>query len=114
MEPFFYNVLFYGVTWIIGAFLGDLVYMKFIKKHVEDDGEISGQISTDDIVDYDKDERAYIPVKILRKAGLYYGWFSGNDKFIGQAETVSEIHLMTRDHILKQLGLRLEFKEENE
>jgi hypothetical protein len=113
MEPFFYNVLFYGVTWIIGAFLGDLVYKKFIKKHVEDDGEISGQISTDDIVDYDKDDRAYIPVKIVRIDGLYYGWFL-NHKFIGQAETVSEIQHITRDHIFKQLGLRLEFKEETE
>lgn len=107
------NVLVVASSWMAGIFLARFVLRTFFK--VDPDGEqpeVAGSISSDDVVDWDKSDRPFIPIKILRENGLYYGWFTGNNKFIGQSAKLDEVKVMARDHIIKQLGLRLEFKME--
>ena len=110
------NVLITSSSWIAGIILGTFIVHMFRKifkiNSDEDDIEVSGSVSSDDLVDWDKSDKPYIPIKIMRDNGLYYGWFTNNDKFIGQSAKLDEVKLMARDHIIKQLGLRLEFKME--
>jgi hypothetical protein len=110
------NVLIVSSSWIAGIILGMFIVHMFRKifkiESDEDDIEVSGSVSSDDLVDWDKSDKPYIPIKIMRDNGLYYGWFTNNDKFIGQSAKLDEVKLMARDHIIKQLGLRLEFKME--
>jgi hypothetical protein len=107
------NVLVVASSWMIGIFLARFILRTFFS--IEPDGpaaDIQGSVSSDDVVDWDDGDRPFIPVKIIREHGQYYAWFTGNNKFIGQSPKLSEVKLMARDHIFKQLGLRLEFKVE--
>ena len=106
------NVLVVASSWMIGIFLARFILRTFFS--IEPDGptEITGSVSSDDLVDWDKSDMPFIPIKIMRENGLYYGWFTNNNKFIGQSAKLDEVKLMARDHIIKQLGLRLEFKME--
>ena len=52
----------------------------------------------------------YIPVKITKEHGIYYAWFTNNDKFIGQAEKVEELEMMAYRHLMKLVNLRMEIK----
>ena len=107
------NVLVVASSWMIGIFLARFILRKFFKVDPDgDESDIAGSISSDDLVDWDKSDKPFIPIKIMRDNGLYYGWFTNNDKFIGQSAKLDEVKLMARDHIIKQLGLRLEFKME--
>jgi hypothetical protein len=107
------NVLVAASSWFVGIMIARLITRMFFKSELdEDDIEVSGSVSSDDLVDWDKSDKPYIPIKIMRDNGLYYGWFTNNDKFIGQSSKLDEVKLMARDHIIKQLGLRLEFKME--
>lgn len=106
------NVLVVASSWMIGIFLARFILRTFFS--IEPDGptEITGSVSSDDLVDWDNSDKPFIPIKIMRENGLYYGWFTNNNKFIGQSAKLDEVKLMARDHIIKQLGLRLEFEME--
>jgi hypothetical protein len=105
------NVLVVASSWMIGIFLARFILRTFFS--IEPDApEITGSVSSDDLVDWDKSDKPFIPIKIMRENGLYYGWFTNNNKFIGQSAKLDEVKLMARDHIIKQLGLRLEFEME--
>jgi hypothetical protein len=106
------NVLVVASSWMIGIFLARFILRTFFSVDPDGPTEIAGSVSSDDLVDWDKSDKPFIPIKIMRENGLYYGWFTNNDKFIGQSAKLDEVKLMARDHILKQLGLRLEFKME--
>jgi hypothetical protein len=106
------NVLIVASSWMIGIFLARFILRTFFSVDPDGEPEIAGSVSSDDLVDWDKSDKPFIPIKIMRENGLYYGWFTNNNKFIGQSAKLDEVKLMARDHILKQLGLRLEFKME--
>jgi hypothetical protein len=106
------NVLVAASSWFLGIIIARIIISMFFKSDLEDAPEVAGSISSDDVVDWDQADRPFIPIKILRENGLYYGWFTGNNKFIGQSAKLEEVKVMARDHIIKQLGLRLEFKME--
>jgi len=109
------NILLVASSWMAGVFLARFIMKKFFK--VNPDGpEIlnhGGGISTDDVLGFDDAEMPFIPVKFSREHGLYYAWFKNNDKFIGQAETMEEIEMMAYKQLMKVVGLRMEFQEEN-
>jgi len=106
------NILVVASSWMIGIFLARFILRAFFSIEPDGPAEIAGSVSSDDLVDWDKSDKPFIPIKIMRENGLYYGWFTNNNKFIGQSEKLDEVKLMARDHILKQLGLRLEFNME--
>lgn len=105
------NVLVAASSWFVGIMIARLIIRLFFKID-PDTADIQGSVSSDDVVDWDGSDRPFIPVKIIREHGQYYAWFTGNNKFIGQSPKLAEVKLMARDHIFKQLGLRLEFKVE--
>ena len=76
--------------------------------------DTSVAITNDDILDFDNSDMPYIPVTVIKENGLYYAWFAGNDKFIGQAKKMDEIYKMAHEHVLKQVGLRFEFTHERD
>jgi len=107
------NVLVVASSWIVGIMIARFVLRKFMS--IDPDGmEAVGSTSSDDIVDFDKSDMPFIPVKVVRENGLYYAWFGGNDKFIGQAKKMDEIHKLTHEHVFKQIGLRFEFIREKD
>jgi hypothetical protein len=106
------NVFVAASSWMVGILIAHFLVRWFFKVDPVGESEIAGSVSSDDVVDWDQADRPFIPIKILRENGLYYGWFTGNNKFIGQSAKLDEVKLMARDHIIKQLGLRLEFKVE--
>lgn len=106
MTEIFITIISVMIGWIIGAFIAKWIMGRFFTKE-----EV---ISDDDVLDFDKSERPYIPVRILKQQGQYYAWFSGNDKFIGQSKSVQEIHKMAHEHVFKQMGLRFEFTQETD
>ena len=104
---FIVGVLVSAASWMIGIALARYVMRKYLGW-----GDTATEISsthTDDIVDFDKSERPYIPIRIVKEHGQYYAWFALNDSFIGQADKLYELRQMAHDNILKQIGLRLEF-----
>ena len=107
------NILVVSSSWIVGILLARFILRKFFNVEPDGDSEL-GTISGDDLLDFDKADMPYIPVRIIRENGLYYGWFTGNDKFIGQAKKVGDIHKMAHDHVMKQMGLRFEFVHEKD
>ena len=101
-------------SWIIGIFIARFILRKWF--HVNPDGPemVGGGLSTDDVLQLDKAEMPFIPVKISKENGIYYAWFSNNNKFIGQSESEQEIEMMTYRHLLKLVNLRMEFKHEED
>jgi hypothetical protein len=104
---FIVGVLVSAASWMIGIALARYLMRRYLGW-----GEAEAPTSsahTDDIVDFDKSERPYIPIRIVKEHGQYYAWFALNDSFIGQADKLYELRQMAHDNILKQIGLRLEF-----
>ena len=106
-------ILISAISWIAGIVLARWAMKRFFGwvDTSEDAGNISS-VSSDDIIDWDVSDRPFIPVKIIKEQGQYYAWFKSNDKFIGQAPKVEEVHKMAHEHVLQQIGLRLEFAVE--
>lgn len=107
------NVVVVASSWIVGIMIARFVLRRFFD--IEPDGPnvvSGGSLSTDDVIVLDKAEMPYIPVKVSKERGLYYAWFTNNDNFIGQAEKMEEIEIMTHRKILKLVNLRLEFEQE--
>ena len=116
MDPVYYisNIILVASSWMAGIFVARFLMRKFFKINPDGpDGEIAGTMSSGDILDFDGAERPYIPVKIINEEGLYYAWFSNNNKFIGQSASMEEVRIMAHEHVVKTLGLRFEFTEEN-
>jgi len=105
------NILVVASSWMIGIFIARYILRTFFS--IEPDGpemlNTGGGVSTDDVLGFDKAELPYIPVKISHEHGLYYAWFANNQKFIGQAEKFEEIEMMAYQHLMKLVGLRMEF-----
>ena len=111
--PYATNVALAAASWFAGIMIARFVLRRFFG--AEPGTEMlnsGGGISTEDVLDFDKSDMPYIPVKVSKEHGLYYAWFTNNDLFIGQAEKMEEIEIMTYRHLLKLVKLRLEFKEE--
>jgi hypothetical protein len=116
MDPVYYisNIILVASSWMAGIFVARFIMRKFFKINPDGpEGEIAGTMSSGDILDFDDAERPYIPVKIMNEEGLYYAWFSNNNKFIGQSTSMEEVRIMAHEHVVKTLGLRFEFTEEN-
>ena len=111
---FLVDIIMYAGTWILGAMLGQWVFNKFaFFKNNLDSPEVVGSISSDDLLDFDDDEKAFIPVNIVQENGLYYGWFKNNNKFLGQSASIEELRVMAHEHVVKTFGLRFEFTHED-
>ena len=107
------NIVLVASSWMAGIFIARFLMRKFFK--IDPDGpsgDATGTITTGDILDFDKADNPYIPVKIVNEEGLYYAWFSNNNKFIGQSKNVEELRAMAHEHLVKIVGLRFEFTEE--
>ena len=114
MDPVYYisNIILVASSWMAGIFVARYLMRKFFK--IDPDGpDVVGSVSSDDLLDFDKAEKPFIPVKIINEEGVYYGWFSNNNKFIGQSKSVDELRVMAHEHLVKAFGLRFEFTEEN-
>ena len=114
MDPVHYiaNIVLVASSWMAGIFFARFLMRKFFK--IDPDGpEIVGSISSDDLLDFDDDEKAFIPVNIIKENGLYYGWFKNNNKFLGQTTSLEELRVMAHEHVLKAFGLRFEFTHED-
>ena len=114
MDPLLYvaNIVIAASSWMAGIFVARYLMRKFFK--IDPDGpEVVGSISSDDLLDFDDAEKAFIPVNVVHENGLYYGWFKNNNKFIGQAITIDEVRVMAHEHLVKAFGLRFEFTEED-
>ena len=105
-------VLISASSWIAGIVVARWVMKKYFGWIDASEVEHVSSVSSDDIIDWDISERAFIPVKIIKEHGQYYAWFASNDKFIGQATKVEEVHKLAHEHVLQQIGLRLEFAVE--
>lgn len=106
------NVVVVASSWIVGIMLARFILRRFFGVSPDGPEMVGGGVTTDDVLAIDKAEMPYIPVKVSNERGLYYAWFTNNDKFIGQAERMEEIEIMTYRQLLKLVNLRLEFKEE--
>jgi hypothetical protein len=114
MDPVHYiaNIVLVASSWMAGIFFARFLMRKFFK--IDPDGpEVVGSISSDDLLDFDDDEKAFIPVNIIKENGLYYGWFKNNNKFLGQTTSLEELRVMAHEHVLKAFGLRFEFTHED-
>jgi hypothetical protein len=111
LSQFAINVIVSATSWFIGIMIARFVLSRYFG--VSPDGpemlNTGGGVSTDDVLGFDKAELPYIPVKISHEHGLYYAWFANNQKFIGQAEKFEEIEMMAYQHLMKLVGLRMEF-----
>lgn len=109
------NIIVSACSWFIGIMIARFVLRRYFG--VSPDGpdvlNSGGGVSTDDVLQLDKAELPYIPVKVSQEHGLYYAWFANNQKFIGQAEGMQEIEMMAYQHLMKLVGLRIEFENED-
>lgn len=106
------NIVIVASSWMAGVFIARFILRKWFNVNPDGPEMMGGGVTTDDVLDFDKSEMPYIPVKISQEHGLYYAWFKGNDKFIGQAEKIEEIEMMAYKQLMKLVGLRMEFKIE--
>lgn len=114
MDPVHYiaNIAIVASSWMAGIFVAQYLMRKYF--NINPDGpEVVGSISSDDMLDFDDADKAFIPVNIVKEDGLYYGWFKNNNKFLGQTTSVEELRVMAHEHVLKAFGLRFEFTEED-
>jgi len=102
-------VIVVGISYLIFRLLVALV-LSYLSRREE--SVVLGGVSGDDVLDFDKSEIPYIPVRIIKEHNQYYAWFSMNEKFIGQAATLEEIHKVAYEQVLRQMGLRCEFTQE--
>lgn len=106
------NVILAASCWFAGIMLARFIIRKFFS--VEGPEMMGSGVTTDDVLDFDKADQPYIPVKISKENGLYYAWFTGNNKFIGQSEREEDIELMAYRHMMKMVGLRMEFTHDED
>ena len=114
MDPVHYiaNIVLVASSWMAGIFFARFLMRKYF--NINPDGpEVVGSISSDDMLDFDDNEKAFIPVNIVKENDLYYGWFKNNNKFLGQTTSVEELRVMAHEHVIKAFGLRFEFTEED-
>ena len=114
MDPVLYiaNIILAASSWMAGIFVARFLMRKYFK--INPDGpEVVGSISSDDMLDFDDGDKAFIPVNIVHENGLYYGWFKNNNKFLGQTTSVEELRVMAHEHVFKAFGLRFEFTQED-
>ena len=114
MDPalYFANIVIVASSWMAGIFVARYLMRKYF--NINPDGpEVVGSISSDDMLDFDDADKAFIPVNIVKENGLYYGWFKNNNKFLGQTTSVEELRVMAHEHVLKAFGLRFEFTHED-
>ena len=114
MDPVHYiaNIVLVASSWMAGIFVARYLMRKYF--NINPDGpEVVGSISSDDMLDFDDADKAFIPVNIVKEDGLYYGWFKNNNKFLGQTTSVEELRVMAHEHVLKAFGLRFEFTHED-
>ena len=114
MDPvvYFANIVLVASSWMAGIFVARFLMRKYF--NINPDGpEVVGSISSDDMLDFDDADKAFIPVNIVKEDGLYYGWFKNNNKFLGQTTSVEELRVMAHEHVLKAFGLRFEFTHED-
>jgi hypothetical protein len=114
MDPIHYiaNIVLVASSWMAGIFFARFIMRKFFK--LDPDGpEVVGSISSDDMLDFDDADKAFIPVNVVHENGLYYGWFKNNNKFLGQTTSLEELRVMAHEHVLKTFGLRFEFTHED-
>jgi hypothetical protein len=109
---YFANIIVVASSWMAGIFVARYLMRKYF--NINPDGpEVVGTISSDDLMDFDDDEKPFIPVNIIKEEGLYYAWFSNNNKFIGQSKSKEELRVLAHEHIIKAFGLRFEFSHES-
>ena len=108
------HVAIVASSWMIGIFIARFILRKFFSINPDGPEIVNGGVSTDDVLQLDKAEMPFIPVKISKEKGIYYAWFENNNKFIGQSESEQEIEMMTYRHLLKLVNLRMEFKHEED
>jgi len=114
MDPVHYiaNIVLVASSWMAGIFFARFLMRKYF--NINPDGpEVVGSISSDDMLDFDDADKAFIPVNIVKEDGLYYGWFKNNNKFLGQTTSVEELRVMAHEHVIKAFGLRFEFTHED-
>lgn len=102
-------VIALGIGYFVGKIIAGLVSAYFTRN---EEPAVIGSVSGDDVLDFDKSEVPFIPVRIIKEHNQYYAWFSVNEKFIGQASTIDEIRRTAYEQVLKQMGLRFEFTQE--
>jgi hypothetical protein len=79
----------------------------------EDSPVVEGNLSTDDVLDWDElTDQPIVPIRIVKEAGQYYAWFSNNDKFAGQGKSLAQAREATYLAIFKEMGLTVKFKQE--
>lgn len=112
LNDFLITFVISSLGWIAGFFLARWI----VRRYFADTEEMltGGAVTSDDILDFDKSDMPYIPVTIVKENGLYYAWFAGNDKFIGQSKKLDDIYKMAHEHVLKQVGLRFEYTHEKD
>ena len=108
------NIVVAASSWFVGIMIARFVLRKYFGVNPDGPEMVGGGVTTDDVLAIDKSEMPYIPVKVSQEHGQYYAWFTNNNKFIGQAEKMEEIEIMTYRHLLKLVNLRLEFKQDKE
>jgi hypothetical protein len=109
---YFANIVLVASSWMAGIFVARFLMRKYF--NINPDGpEVVGSISSDDMLDFDDADKAFIPVNIVHENGLYYGWFKNNNKFLGQTNNLEELRVMAHEHVLKAFGLRFEFTHED-
>ena len=102
-------VIALGIGYFVGKIIAGFVSAYFARN---EEPAVIGNVSGDDVLDFDKSEVPFIPVRIIKEHNQYYAWFSVNEKFIGQAATIEEIRRAAYEQVLKQMGLRFEFTQE--
>jgi hypothetical protein len=102
-------VVILGIGYFVGRILAAVISAYFAKN---EEPVMIGSVSGDDVLDFDASEVPFIPVRIIKEHNQYYAWFSVNEKFIGQAATLDDIHRTAYEQVLKQMGLRFVFTQE--
>ncbi len=108
------NILVAASSWLIGIILARFVLRKWFGISPDGPEMVGNGVTTDDVLAIDKADMPYIPVKVTKEHGLYYAWFTGNNKFIGQSEREEDIELMAYRHIMKLVNLRMEIKHDKD
>ena len=114
LAQYAWNVAIVASSWLIGIFIARYVMRKWFGISPDGPEMMGGGVTTDDVLQLDKAEMPFIPVKISKENGLYYAWFTNNDKFIGQSEREEDIELMAYRHLMKLVGLRMEISHEED
>ena len=114
LAQYAWNVAIVASSWLIGIFIARYVMRKWFGISPDGPEMMGSGVTTDDVLDFDKSDMPFIPVKVSKENGLYYAWFTGNNKFIGQSEREEDIELMAYRQIMKLVNLRMEIKHDKD